>query len=83
MIRDRIEAIACPAPSTARSEMRSSAIASSGPIGMMLDADHQEVGDWHWLARQTFTDLRYATGYCAWVQSGGKMPLPDFPDGAV
>ena len=49
----------------------------------MLDDDHQEVGDRHWLTRQTFTDLGYATAYCAWVQSGGKIPLPDLPAGAV
>ena len=53
------------------------------PYWVMLDDDHQEVGDRHWLTRQTFTDLGYATAYCAWVQSGGKVPLPDFPAGAV
>lgn len=58
---------------------------SQRPYWVMLDADHQEVGDRHYLKPtiEAFTNLAYAGAWCAWVQAQGSVPMPAYPDGPV
>jgi hypothetical protein len=53
------------------------------PYAVVLDADHQEVGERRWLQRQAFSDLDYAGRWAEWVQAQGSLPMPPYPDGAV
>jgi hypothetical protein len=54
------------------------------PYWVMLDADHQEVGERHYFPREpAFTDLDYAGRWCQWVQAQGARPQPDYPAGGV